>query len=230
MIGAVTMLWRVRRTPLLAAWAAPALLAISACLMLLWQTRAGPAAQLLAVPGAAALGWMLLPWLAHDRRTVVRLVGGVAGFLIVSGAVVPLVINALPPARVSKGRKAVANANRKCPTLPALAPIAKLPAATILTFVDLGPRLLAVTHHNALAGPYHRNGAAILSPDVALDVMRRHGATLVLICPGMSESTIYASEAKDGLYARLAAGRGPDWLVPVPLPKNSPFKLWRRMK
>ena len=36
----------------------------------------------------------------------------------------------------------------------------------VLTFVDLGPRLITVTHHDAIAGPYHRNAAQIL------DVMR----------------------------------------------------------
>ena len=55
-IGAATMLWRTRRTAVFWNWAAPALLALAACAMLLWQTRAGPAAQLLAVPGAAGAG------------------------------------------------------------------------------------------------------------------------------------------------------------------------------
>ncbi|TVV75655.1 AcrB/AcrD/AcrF family protein [Sphingomonas solaris] len=234
-VGALAMLWRTRRTPTFAGWVTPALLAVSACLMLLWQARAGPAAQLLGVPGAAALGWMLLPRVTRDRRTAVRLGGTVAALLLVSGVAVPLIVNAIPPAKEARGRKAVALANRRCPTLPALAPIAKLPAATILTFVDFGPRLIATTHHSAIAGPYHRNGAAILDvqhafrgpPEVARDVMRRHGATLLLICPGMSESTIYASEAKRGLYAQLMRGRVPAWLTPVPLPKGSPLRLWR---
>ena len=65
-------------------------------------------------------------------------------------------------------------------------------------------------------------------PAVAREVMRRHGATLLLICPGMSETTIYASTAKRGFYAQLARGRVPVWLAPVPLPAGSPFKLWRR--
>ncbi len=235
LIGALTMLWRARGTPAFAAWATPALLAVAACGMLLWQTRAGPAAQLLAVPGAAALAWLLLPRVMGDRRMWVRMSGSVGLFLVASGVAVPLIVNALPPAAQGKGRKAVGVANRRCPTLPALAPIAKLPAATILTFVDFGPRLLAVTHHSAIAGPYHRNGAAILdvqhafrgSPEVAHDVMRRHGATLLLICPGMSESTIYAAEAKDGFYARLMRGQVPEWLAAVPLPKGNPLRLWR---
>ena len=32
----------------------------------------------------------------------------------------------------------------------------------VLTFVDLGPRLITVTPHDAITGPYHRNAAQIL--------------------------------------------------------------------
>jgi hypothetical protein len=31
----------------------------------------------------------------------------------------------------------------------------------VLTFLDLNPRLITVTHHNAVAGPYHRNQQGI---------------------------------------------------------------------
>jgi hypothetical protein len=59
--------------------------------------------------------------------------------------------------------------------------------------------------------------------------MRRHGATLLLICPGLSESTLYASQDPRGFYRQLIKGQVPQWLKPVALPKNSPFKLWRRV-
>lgn len=141
-----------------------------------------------------------------------------------------------PPAPPVKDRVAIAN--RRCPTLPALRPVARVPAATVLTFVDLGPRLIAMTHHRAIAGPYHRNQTAILdvihafrgTPDGARAIMAKHGATLLLTCPGMSESTIYNAEAKGGFYWQLARGRVPKWLVPVPLPANSPLRLWRRVE
>jgi hypothetical protein len=65
------------------------------------------------------------------------------------------------------------------------------------------------------------------TPEDALAVMKKHGATLLLLCPGMSESTIYKSENPKGFYMQLVGGKVPDWLVPVPLPERSPFKLWR---
>jgi hypothetical protein len=35
------------------------------------------------------------------------------------------------------------------------------------------------------------------------------------------------AEARKGFYAQLQRGQVPGWLAPVPLPKNSPFKMWR---
>src|SRR5699024_6142376 len=112
---------------------------------------------------------------------------------------------------------------------------AKLPATTIFTFTDLGPRIIAVTHHKAVAGPYHRNGAAILdihhafdgAPDQARSIAKSHGATLLLVCPYFAESTVYRSRSPKGFYARLERGERFPWLQPMPLPKGSPYRLWR---
>jgi hypothetical protein len=52
--------------------------------LLLWQSRAGPAAQLLAVPGATALAWIVIPDL-RQPLSAVRVLGTVAAFLLVSG-------------------------------------------------------------------------------------------------------------------------------------------------
>jgi hypothetical protein len=49
----------------------------------------------------------------------------------------------------------------------------------------------------------------------------------VLICPGLSETTVYTSAAPKGFYAQLAKGQVPSWLAPVALPKDSPYRMWR---
>lgn len=237
-IGSLIALWFNRHEERVMSWATASALSIAATGLLFWQTRAGAAAQLLAVPGAAWLGWQALRYTLDHRLMVVRVFGTVAGFGLVSGLLIGALVQAIPEKPESGARKRVAAANRKCPTMPALAPIAKLPAATILTFVDLGPRLITVTHHNAIAGPYHRNGTAILDvqhsfrsvdPKVAHEVMVRHGATLLLLCPGLSESTLYATQDPKGFYKQLLNGKIPAWLKPVPLPKGSPFLLWRKV-
>ena len=96
----------------------------------------------------------------------------------------------------------------------------------MLTFVDLGPRLITVTHHDAIAGPYHRNGAQIIDvmhalrgdADNALRTARKYRVDYLLICPNLSESTIYRAEAPRGFYMQLMRGKVPAWLAPVPLP------------
>ena len=235
-VGAFVALWRARGTRLWMPWLLVSLLSLFSALLLFWQTRAGPGSQLLGTIGATALGWPMIRWTLAHRLMAVRVLGTVAVFVAVSGAFAGLIVKAVPERRTAY-RKSVDQANRRCPTLPALRPIAALPPATILTFIDMGPRLISVTHHSAIAGPYHRAGAEILDvqhafraadPAVAHAIMQRHGASLLLLCPGMSESTVYASEAPKGFYVQLTHGRVPGWLSPVPLPANSPFKLWRR--
>ncbi len=235
LIGAIIATWRARGTPTMIGWAAVTLFTAFACAMLLWQARAGPAAQLLAIPGATALAMLLLPWLLDHRLMPVRVFGTVAGFLIVSGLFAGLVIKYLPVDRPKPYVLRVNRANARCATIPAMHPLDRYRAQTIFTFIDLGPRLITLTHHSAIAGPYHRNGDAILdvqhafsrSPDQAHAIMKRHGATLLLVCPNMAESTIYRARAPNGFYSQLARNERPAWLTPLPLPKGSPLRLFR---
>jgi hypothetical protein len=236
-VGSAWAFWRARGTDKAIPWALVALLSLFSALLLFWQTRAGPGSQMLGTIGATALGWPMLCWALAHRNLLVRIFGSAAIFLFVSGSFAGIIVQNIPQQRAAY-RKRVDLANRRCPTLPALRPIGALPPATILTFIDLGPRLIATTHHSAIAGPYHRNGGDILDiqhsfratdPEVAHEVMRRHGASLLLICPGLSESTVYGSEAPKGFYVQLVKGQVPGWLAPMPLPKDSPYRLWRRI-
>jgi hypothetical protein len=234
--GACFALWRARGNGERAlGWAATALFNAFAVAMLFWQSRAGPAAQLLALPGATALAWVVLPWFLRHRLMPVRVFGTAAAFLAISGLFAGLAIRYLPVDRPDPSAKRVNRAGGRCAAAPNLAKLDRYPAQTVFTFADLGPRLIVTTHHRAVAGPYHRNGDAILdvhhafgrSPDQARAIMRRHGATMLLVCPNMAESTIYRTRNKGGFYDRLARGERPEWLTPLPLPKGSPFRLFR---
>ncbi len=248
LIGALVAAWRARGTPALAVWIPVALFTAFAVLMLLWQVRAGPAAQLLAVPGATALAWIIVPWCLGHRFMAVRILGSVAAFMVVSGLFAGLVfepirfslfgrelINYAPPNRPGKRAQAVSKANGRCASVPAMSVLNRLPTTVMFTHVDLGPRLIALTHHYGIAGPYHRNGEAILdvhhaftgTPENFRAIARRHGARMLLVCPNMAETTVYRARAKNGFYGQLARGDIPKWLVPVPLPKGSPLRLWR---
>jgi hypothetical protein len=240
-VGACWSAWRAWGTRQFGVWAPIAFVSIVSLLLVLWQTRQGPAAQLMGVPGATALAWAVIPRLANHKAMLVRTFGVVASFLVISGLATGLIISNLPGDSVKpqtkdkKTDQAINIANGRCPSLSAMKPVAALPAATIFTFVDLGPRLITVTHHKAIAGPYHRNGSAILdvhrafgaSPEEARSIMIRHGATLLLTCPNMSESTVHRARHKNGFYSRLARGEKFDWLTPVPMPKGSPLLVWK---
>jgi hypothetical protein len=240
LIGALVAAWRARGSEgavgqKTIGWAAVALFTAFACLMLLWQARAGPAAQLLSIPGAAALAWIALPWFRRHPLLPVRVFGTVGAFLVISGLFAGLVVRNLKIDPPTKQTRIVNRANGRCNALPNLSALNRYPAQTVFTFNDLGPRLIATTHHRAISGPYHRNGDAILdvqrafgrSPAQARAIMRRHGATLLLVCPDFAESTVYRARSKGGFYDRLARGERFAWLTPVALPARSPFRLFR---
>ncbi|URD60315.1 AcrB/AcrD/AcrF family protein [Sphingomonas sp. KRR8] len=214
---------------------AAAAISVAPALLLLWQMRTGPAAQLLACTGAAALVWVLLPRAWGSKNWLVGAVGSAALVVVGVGAAAPLALNFVPGKPRKEWDKQVDKANRLCPSLWALRPIAKLPKGTIFTFLDLGPRIISVTHHNAVAGPYHRNGEAILDlmqafrgPEPqAHQLVLKHHADYLMICPMMSQATIFMSRAPNGFYVQLIHGKVPAWLQPVPLPADSPFRIWR---
>lgn len=221
-------------------WAAVTLFTLFACLMLLWQARAGPAAQMLAVPGAVALIWIAVPWLWTRGSWPLRIFGTVAVLMIVSGSFSALPSTRLwqwfsPPGKSAARVDLVNKAGARCPYIGYLSQIDRYPKATVLSFVDLGPRIITVTHHDAVAGPYHRNGDAILdvqhaftgSPDQFRAIARKHGATLLLVCPNMAESTVYRARSPGGFYDRLARNETFPFLKPLPLPKGSPLRLFR---
>lgn len=236
LIGYALMLWADRKDrQRFAGWASIAAPALLASALLLWQTRAGPAAQMLSAPGATALAWAAILWLMSLRLMILRVAGVFFAFMVVSGLASGYLSQLWPQEPPSEYRQSVNTANWRCSTMQDLRAIGLQPAGNVLTFVDLGPRLITVTHQNAVIGPYHRNSRQIL------DVMRawrgnvanaratidRYRIDYVLICPNMSEATIYRSEAPQGFYSQLAGNRVPDWLQRVELPANSPFRMWR---
>jgi len=223
------------RAPYMVGWAAVALFTLFACLMLLWQTRAGPAAQMLAVPGAAALIWIAVPLTLGSGNLLVRVFGTAAVVLFASGAFAAMSIQWLPIDKPDKRSQTINTAAARCPSYNAMIALNRYPAGVMFSFVDLGPRIIVISHHKAVAGPYHRNGDAILdvqhafgrSPDEFRSIAAKHGANYLLVCPNMPESTIYRARNPGGFYDRLARGEQFAFLQPLPLPRNSPLRLFR---
>lgn len=235
-IGWLLLAWIKRRdAELLRRILAAAVPAIAATLLLLWQTRTGPAAQVLGVAGATALLWVAVPWTWNSRFSAVRVLGTFLLVVLGLGAAVPAASNFYPVKKKTATELAVDKANRSCTSLWGLKAVAQQPKGMVFTFVDLGPRLITVTHHSAVTGPYHRNGEQI--GDVmrafrgdeaqAHAIIDKYRSDYLLVCPNMSTATIFRSEAPKGFYVQLVSGKVPAWLTPVELPKTSPFKMWR---
>ena len=208
---------------------------LAASLLLLWQVRTGPAAQMMAVVGGAAIMWFLLPLFWKSSNSLILVLGAACVVLLGAGAMVPFVLRFIPEPPATKRDIAIGRANRLCASMWGLRPIALQPKGVVMTFVDLGPRLITVTHHDAITGPYHRNGPQIAdvmnfwrgSPDQAHRLAAKYHANYVMSCPDSSTSTIFTSETPRGFYVQLQRGQVPDWLKPVQLPKDSPYRLWK---
>jgi hypothetical protein len=234
------------------AWAVILLMMAAAGIGLLWQTRTGAVTQLLAIIGGTAIMAAVVPQLRASNSVLIRVVGVVGALILISGIGFQHITSwataepdtAENPVRAGANtgtrpatdpKKEASKANAECSTIPSHAPIGRLTKATIFAPVDLNPRLIVLTHHNGIAGPYHRNEQAILdvyhafrgSPDQARAIMARHGATLLLICPNSAEGTIFNAESPKGFYAQIEAGKTPDWLEPVALPASNPFRIWK---
>ena len=216
--------------------AAVALPALTALVLLFWQTRTGPAAQMMAVPGAVAIAFVLAPLAFNAKSALIRVPGTVLAVLLGLGALVPLVVGQLPGKPKTAAQKRVNIANRTCPSLRAMAPVARQPRGLIFTFVDLGPRIISVTRHDAIAGPYHRNSRAIADVMKAFRgdeaqarriIVDEYRSDYLLVCPNMSTATIFQSETPKGFYMQLIKGRVPAWLTPIDLGPKSPFLMWK---
>ena len=246
LLGWALLLWRAWKTredgaadgtrhrDLFARTAAVALPAVAALALLFWQMRAAPAAQMMALPAATALIVLLAaPWFQSPRLWLHAAAVGVV--LLGLGALVPLATLLVPGGKSNPAAAKVGRADGRCPTLAALGPVQRQPRGVVFSFIDLGPRLIVATHHDAIGGPYHRNDRAIADVMLAFRgdeanaraTISEYRADYVLVCPDMSTATIFMAEAPKGFYAQLAKGKVPAWLTPIDLGPKSPFKMWK---
>jgi hypothetical protein len=163
-------------------------------------------------------------------------IGACVAVVVAVGAIVPLVLEFVPAKPSTTYEKSIGRANNLCASLWGLHPVALQPKGLVFTFVDLGPRLITLTRHDAIAGPYHRNYQQIVDvmkawrgdePNAHSIIVDKYHANYVLTCPRSSTTTIFMSETPKGFYGQLERGQVPGWLQRVPLPADSPYKMWR---
>ena len=89
---------------------------LAALVLLFWQTRTGPAAQMMSIPGAVAVAFILAP-LANSRIRWLRIPGTVLVVLVGLGALVPFIYTYVPdkPQTAAKKGSALPTANACSP-------------------------------------------------------------------------------------------------------------------
>ena len=216
------------------AWSAILALSALSILLALASTRGVVVAQALALPGAAALGYHGRERLAASGSLLVRVFGSVLLFLLVSAILPRLLIAATLGVPDSKAETVADAGAAACMAPRSLAALDALPAGTMFGFLDSTPALLLHSHHQGIAGPYHRNGRAIAdvmqawagTPAQAEAIVRRHGATYVIACGAPAEAQVYDKRAPGGFHARLMRGAVPGWLAPLKI-TNTPWRVWQ---
>jgi hypothetical protein len=152
----------------------------------------------------------------------------------------------LTPIALNAGVVAIANAsslNRHnssadleptvCFKTQSYAPLAKLLPGLVVTNIDYGPFVLALTPHSVLAGPYHRLSVGIIMthkifsapPDQAYQIITRMGVNYVAMC-GLLAPEGHQLLATS-LWEQLHAGAVPDWLKRDPVADGQPFLIYR---
>lgn len=112
--------------------------------------------------------------------------------------------------------------------------LAALPKGRIFNEIDLGPAILAHTHHSVVSGPYHRVTQGIQNsiigfmaqPHNVRDAAWMTGSDYIAVCANGGQARLSRNSA-DGLMQRLVQGRIPDWLDRVPGEPGSPLLVFR---
>jgi hypothetical protein len=204
----------------------------------LWQMKYLAYASFVLVPGIAVL-IARLPALGGIGAPVARVLAILLlnQFMLFALAV-PLASRFAPAAAkpAPDASAGIGSPQMQCTAADDLRAFSALPAGLVVTHNDIGAHLAAVTGLRALAGPYHRIPAAILTNhailsaaefDTARRLLASTGAAYVLTCTPMDSAQIARPGWEASFLARLAAGDAPAWLTPVPHMAPTKFRMWR---
>ncbi|WP_343344475.1 AcrB/AcrD/AcrF family protein [Sphingomicrobium sp. XHP0239] len=204
-----------------------------------WQLRAGTAAQALSLVGAAAFVTLIVPRALASGSALIRVLGTVLSLMAGLNILWLILASSSPKNRIEESKAEAARAQAEadapvCREEQVLATLDRIAPSTLFAPVDLGPRLLATTHHRVIVGPYHRNDEAIgyvisafessdAEEAAAERTVRGLGADYVFVCNDIGRPPV---SGEGSLEARLIAGDAPDWLVEEPGYEGLPFRLF----
>lgn len=206
-------------------------------LLSLFVLRTASTAQMMALPGCAAIGLLLWDRARRMGSTLPRVAASLAAFIAVpplSGMVAAVAIGLVAPATASSTETG-GGIGQTCVDAASVTALNRLAPTTILAPLDIGPDLLQRTSHSVVATGHHRNNAAmaltihafISEPDQSVALAKRGGARLIVACPDAPEFLTFRQVAPDGLAARLSRGETPAGLEPEPLGQEAHLRAWR---
>ena len=217
-------------------WLAYAVFLSFAIVTMLIQIRASRMATPLAVPACA---WLIAA--ARERYLRRRDLAGTALLAaswigsagLAVGLIVSLIVNGLPSSAARLVADAKLEDQRQCLMPEAFAALAAMPPERVMTPIDLGAHMLALTPHEVVAAPYHRNEAGVRD---ALDffnrpieqarlILERRGVSLVVICPALPELAGRTDTAKGSFVALHKSRELPAWLDEIS-PEGTPLKVY----
>ncbi len=187
-------------------------------------------ANLLALPGQAALVGGLVRSM-EGWSVVARVLGRSAAILLLS----PIGSQAIvASAKHSEPPSAVERINDRCFRVDNYGPLNRIAPAVFMTPLDIGPSLVAGSHHDAVGGNYHRNVAAIddvlrffgSSDAGARPIAGRHAVRYVAYCSGDGMISQMSRTYPGSLAAHLRRGNPPAWLRPFKVPGTTGLHLY----
>jgi hypothetical protein len=209
-------------------WALAALtIFVSLGLAVFWQSRvSGLASAVSGVMAAALIGK-----LAEQISFKVAFMTAIILNPIVPGLIGSRIAKSFEP----KSAQFKTGGGAACYTERAFSTLRAQSSGLVIAPIDMGARILLVTPHRVLAGPYHRNNAGNLAayrlfkaqPNDAKRMARELGASYLAICTKSAEVAILSREAPKGLMAELRDGRIPAWLTPIEKPKGANVEAFR---
>jgi hypothetical protein len=123
---------------------------------------------------------------------------------------------------------------KSCGSAVSVGALSVLKDARIVAPFDMGPMILLTTPNEVLASSHHRNEAAMhdnieifrSKADFAKTIIAQRGITHIAACADNAEMKGYLKTDPDGLWADLAKGKGPDWLLSLP-DMGGGIKVWK---
>lgn len=181
----------------------------------IWQIRGQSFSHLFAAIGA---GWAAGVLFDHWRKK-----GGAQPLLVFAIGALILSPISWEQAATQIPSRLPASQNMKCIQAEAYAGLSAGDPVRIHAPIILGPSVIARTPHAVFAGPYHRNIEGIERSNDVLIGPAAHahqrlldlGATHLLYCNGLRETTRYGTIWPDGLAAQMNRDEIPQWLEPA---------------